>query len=82
MGVLAIRSLHDPDVLLTPKPGVEKSPFEIAVRRLEVDENVNRARLVRHFLALNLYIKQSYIFAKAPNECAQMEHSLCGCRAA
>ena len=30
---------------------VEKSSFEIAAKRVEVDENVSRAR---HFLALNL----------------------------
>ena len=38
--------------LLTPKDGDEKSPFQIAAKRLELDESVNRACLVRHFLAL------------------------------
>ena len=34
---------------LTPKRGIE-----IAANQLEIDVNINRARLRRHFLALNL----------------------------
>ena len=30
-----------------PKLGVEKPPFQIAAKRLKIDENVNRARLIR-----------------------------------
>ena len=26
---------------IAPKPGVEKSPFKIAAKRLDIDENVN-----------------------------------------
>ena len=37
--------------LLPPTLGVEKSPFRIAAERL-YDENVNRARLIRHFETL------------------------------
>ena len=33
--------------------GVEASPFQIAVRRLEIDENVNRTHLRTHWLAVN-----------------------------
>ena len=39
---------------LTPRPGVEKSPFNIALKRLEIVQNVYRARLVRHVMALSL----------------------------
>ena len=36
-------------VTITLKPGVEKSPFEIAANRLEIDENVN----ITHFRILD-----------------------------
>ena len=51
---------------LTPKFGVEKSPFHIATERLKIVEDVNRAHLVGHFLALNLCLEQSYSFPKNP----------------
>ena len=34
-----------PHALWSPKVGVEKSPFEIAVKRLDIDKSVNGARL-------------------------------------
>ena len=39
---------------ITPKMGAENYPFQIAVKRLEIDENVNGARLIRYFLTMNL----------------------------
>ena len=51
---------------LTAKLGVEKSPFQMAVKRLQIDENVKRTRLKRHFLALNFCIEQSYGFRQSP----------------
>ena len=35
---------------LTPKQGVEKSPFQIAATWLEIDGNVNGAHLRTHWL--------------------------------
>ena len=49
-----------------PKMGVEKSAFHIAATRTEIDENVNSAYSVRHFLALNLSVEQK--FANPQNE--------------
>ena len=48
--------------------GSEKSPFQIAAKWLEIDENVNSACLIRHFLALNEGLENRTAFAKAPNE--------------
>ena len=45
---------------------VERSPFEIAATLLEVAENVNRTRLIRRFLALNLCLNNRTAFAKVP----------------
>ena len=36
----------------TPKAGLETVPFYIAAKRLAIDENINTARLMAHFLAL------------------------------
>ena len=38
--------LFPTQVSLTAKPGVEKSHCKIATKQLEIDENVNSARLV------------------------------------
>ena len=47
---------HSPPNL--SKLEVGKSPFQIAVKRAEIDENVNRARSIRHFfLALNVCLE-------------------------
>ena len=52
---------------LTPKlEGVEKYLFQIAAKRLELDQNVIRARLMRHFRHLNLCLEQSYSFRQSP----------------
>ena len=66
---------------LTHKPGLEKSPFEIASKRLEIDENVNRARLIRQFLALNLCHEQSYSFRQTP-QMSERILNMCSRRAA
>ena len=39
-----------PRLTLTSKLEVEEYAFQIAAKRLEIDENVNRARLIRHLL--------------------------------
>ena len=44
-----------PHVPLTPKPGGGEG---LGAERLEIDENVNRVRLIRHFLTLNLCLEQ------------------------
>ena len=45
--------IPDPHVRVKPKAAAEKFPFQIAAKRSEIDENVIRARLIAHFLALN-----------------------------
>ena len=55
-----------PPTFLAPKPWPEKSSFEIAAKWLEIYENVNRARLTRHFLALHLCLEQAYSFRQSP----------------
>ena len=57
----------DPHVSPNPKLGVEKYRFQIVPKRLEIDENVNRARLARAFLAVNLCLEQLYSFRQSPN---------------
>ena len=64
---------------------VKKIPFRISVKRLEVNENVNRAHLKKkkHWLAANWCNEQSYTtFAKAPNDWTQIKHNMCGRRVA
>ena len=46
--------------------GVVKSPLQIAAKRLEIDENANGARLIRHFLSMNLYHEQSFESSFSP----------------
>ena len=59
--------ISDHHLPLNPQTGgFEKSPFQLAVKQLEIDEIVNRARLMRHFLALNLVIEQSCSFRLSP----------------
>ena len=73
-----------PTPRVSPNPqteGVEKSTFQIAAKLLEIDENVNRARLVRHFTTLNLCLEQYTDFAKAPNERTKIEHTMSSRRA-
>ena len=51
----------------TPKAKGSKSLFRIAVKRLEIGENVNRARLITHFLAaLKCCHEQWYSFRWSP----------------
>ena len=71
MGGLSNGPIPDPHVPhnYSNRRTIEKSPFQIAAERLEVDENVNRARSVRHFLALNFYLlNNGTAFAKTQNE--------------
>ena len=43
----------------------QKSPFQITVERLVIDENIiSRAPLITRFLTLNLRLEQSYSFAR------------------
>ena len=59
----------DPNVTFNPpNRGVAKYPFEIAAKRLEIDENVKRAHLRTHWLAVNDAMNSRTAFAKAPNE--------------
>ena len=71
MSAISNWPIQDPPRPSNPqnRGGVEKCPFEIAAKRLEINENVNRPRLIRHFLALNLYaLNNRTAFANAPNE--------------
>ena len=54
----------------TPNLGVEKSPFQIAAKRLEIDENTNRARLIKHFIVLNLCPKPRMSERRSNTICA------------
>ena len=49
----------------SPNPQV-KTPFQIAAKWLEIDENVSTACLIRHFLALNLCLELVYSFRQSP----------------
>ena len=52
MGGLSNGAIPNSHVLPNPQnKGAEKSPFEIAAKRLEIDENVNRAGLIKTFSA-------------------------------
>ena len=50
------------------KGGLENAPFQLAAKQLEIDENVNRAPLTRHFQAMNEGLENRSAFAKALNE--------------
>ena len=42
-----------PCISFNPQCGVRKSPLKLQVKQLEIDENVNRARLITLNLSLN-----------------------------
>ena len=48
MGRYRIGIAHAPAPLLAPKPGAEKSPFQMSANRLEINENVNSPYLKNH----------------------------------
>ena len=78
MGGLSNVPIPDlPTSLLTPKLGVEKSAFQFAAKQLEINKNVNRACLVRHFLALNLCLKQLYSFHQSPQMSERISSTIC-----
>ena len=52
MSELSNGPIPDPPRLPNPKLGVEKSSFQIAAKRLETGENINKVRLIRNFWAL------------------------------
>ena len=55
MGGLSSEPIPNPHVPQTEAPlseVVDKSPFQFAAKWLEINENLNRARVIRHFLAL------------------------------
>ena len=52
MGWLSNGPIPDPTCPPNPKARVEKYPFLVAVKWLEVDENVKRVLLIRHFPTL------------------------------
>ena len=66
MGLLSSGPIPDPHVSPNSQTVVEKISFHIAAKQLEIDESINRARLVRHFLALNLCLEQSHSFHQSP----------------
>ena len=51
---------------LTPKLGVENSPFHISANRSEVDESVNRTNFSIHWLVVKWCNEQSYSFRRSP----------------
>ena len=50
---------------LTPKSGVEKSPFQISANRLEIDESVKRAHLRKHWIDV---VWPIYSVSQVPND--------------
>ena len=55
-----------PQLLVIPKQEVEKSLFHITAKRLEINENVNRADLRTHWLVVKWCHEQSYSFRQSP----------------
>ena len=56
-----------PTASLTPKPGVEKSPFQISANQLEIFENVNWTHYFRiHGLVVKWCNEQSCSFHQSP----------------
>ena len=62
MGGLSNGPIPDPHVLL----GIKNDPFQIATERLEIDENVNRARFSDIFWLCSA-LKNHTAFPKAQN---------------
>ena len=52
----------NPPTTFYPKPGVERSPFQISANQLEADENVNTAHFRTRLLAVKWCDEQSYSF--------------------
>ena len=71
-----------PHVLLAAKPGLEKFSFQFSATRLELDENAIEHGLGYIGWLWSDAIKNRTAFAKAPNEGTQIEHNMCGRRAA
>ena len=65
IGGLSNGPIPDPHVLLTLKP---RGDGKGSLSNLEIDDNVNRARLIRHFLALNVGLENRTTYAKALHE--------------
>ena len=67
MGELSNRSISDPDVPQANKTGADKSLFQIVPKWLDrhIDENVKRAQLRTHWLAVKWCNEQSYSFRKS-----------------
>ena len=63
---------------LTLTPQIEKSPFEIAAKRLEIDENVNMHIWYAIFWVWIYAMDNRTAFGKAPNEWTQIEYNMCG----
>ena len=69
MGGLSNRTIPGPHVLLNPKPGTERSVFQIPTNRLKVVENINSTHFKIHWLVVKWCDEQSCVsFVKAPNE--------------
>ena len=72
MGGLSNELIPDTHVILTLSSGVgrciDKAPFQIAAKRLEIDDSVNRTRLISHLMALNIGFENRSALAKAQNE--------------
>ena len=58
-----------PYITRTPKPGVEKYPFQISDKRLEVDVNINSDHFTKHWLVVKWYNEQSYSSRWNPKWC-------------
>ena len=80
MGGLSIEPILDPPRPPNPQTGgmgVEKSPIQVAVKRLEIDENVNK--FGKTLSGSELCLKQSYSIPQSPEWVTHIE---CGRRAA
>ena len=62
---------------LTPKSGVEKSQFDIAGKRLEIDENVKHSTFDKTFSGSDFSLEQSYSFHQSPKITERRSNTIC-----
>ena len=74
----AVQTSHTPNPANPGGGAIDKSPFEIAAKRLEANENGNRAGLMRHFcfLALNFALNNLQLSPK-PHLSERRSNTIC-----
>ena len=78
MGGILNGPIPDTHLPLTPKPVVEKSPFQVSANRVEIDENVKKHIGWLRSDAMN----NSTAFTKAKNKWTQIKRNTCDRQAA